>query len=59
MGNTNYEEKRDFEKTDEPRGGKKKSGGDEPIFVIQKHNASQLHYDFRIEIDGSLPRFMQ
>ncbi|MDX1653470.1 MAG: DNA polymerase ligase N-terminal domain-containing protein [Brumimicrobium sp.] len=54
MGNKEYAEKRDFRKTDEPEGDKKKSKGDEPIFVIQKHDASNLHYDLRIEIDGTL-----
>ncbi|WP_127844731.1 DNA polymerase ligase N-terminal domain-containing protein [Psychroflexus aestuariivivens] len=54
MGNKDYEEKRDFNKTDEPKGDSKKSSGDQPIFVIQKHDANQLHYDFRIEIDDSL-----
>ncbi|HBH11551.1 MAG TPA: DNA ligase [Clostridiales bacterium] len=51
-----YKKKRDFNKTTEP--------GDEevsfdwtegrPVFVIQKHQASSLHYDFRIEVDGVL-----
>ncbi|KUK91573.1 MAG: DNA ligase D-like 3'-phosphoesterase domain-containing protein [Marinimicrobia bacterium 46_43] len=51
-----YKKKRDFKKTTEP--------GDEevsfewaegrPLFVIQKHQASSLHYDFRIEVDGVL-----
>jgi DNA ligase D-like protein (predicted 3'-phosphoesterase) len=54
MENNKYKEKRDFRKTDEPKGGKQKSEGDEPIFVIQKHDASNLHYDLRIEIDGTL-----
>jgi DNA ligase D-like protein (predicted 3'-phosphoesterase) len=48
-----YREKRDFERTKEPTGGKKKRGG-KPIFVIQKHDARNLHYDFRLEIDGVL-----
>ena len=46
-----YKEKRDFKKTTEPKGGKKKKS-DKPRFVIQKHDASSLHYDFRIEIEG-------
>ncbi len=54
MGNKDYKEKRDFDKTDEPKGKKKKSSGKDPIFVIQKHDASNLHYDLRIEIDGTL-----
>jgi len=48
-----YEKKRDFRRTPEPAGGKRKSG-DKPIFVIQKHDASRLHYDFRLEVDGVL-----
>ncbi|TFG14608.1 DNA ligase [Candidatus Thorarchaeota archaeon] len=48
-----YKEKRDFSKTPEPEGGERESG-DEPIFVIQKHDASKLHYDFRLEVDGVL-----
>lgn len=49
-----YRAKRDFSKTVEPAGRKKKAAGDEPLFVVQKHNASHLHYDFRLEIDGVL-----
>ncbi len=50
-----YNEKRDFSKTGEPKGEplKKKKKG-KPIFVIQKHDATNLHYDFRLEIDGTL-----
>jgi DNA ligase D-like protein (predicted 3'-phosphoesterase) len=47
-----YRAKRDPGKTPEPFGGGKKKGG--RIFVIQKHHASRLHYDFRLEIDGVL-----
>lgn len=49
-----YESKRDFKKTTEPKGSKTVSKGDKPIFVIQKHDATNLHYDFRLEIDGTL-----
>lgn len=52
-----YEKKRNFSHTPEPRGQSGKVSGrstDEPIFVIQKHDASSLHYDFRIEVDGTL-----
>src|SRR5436309_778667 len=45
-----YREKRKFNVTAEPRGGKVKSGGN--AFVIQKHAASRLHYDLRLEMDG-------
>jgi DNA ligase D-like protein (predicted 3'-phosphoesterase) len=48
-----YWKKRDFSKTEEPAGGKMSSMG-EPIFVIQRHEASALHFDFRLEVDGVL-----
>jgi DNA ligase D-like protein (predicted 3'-phosphoesterase) len=48
-----YKDKRDFRVTPEPSGGKKKSG-DNPIFVIQQHDASTMHWDFRLEVDGVL-----
>src|SRR5688572_18686560 len=47
-----YKEKRNFKSTSEPEGGKPKSG--HLIFVIQKHAASRLHYDFRLEMEGVL-----
>lgn len=47
-----YKEKRRFDKTPEPTGGKNNTG--QLIFVIQKHKASHLHYDFRLEIKGVL-----
>src|SRR3954465_15054184 len=47
-----YRRKRDFEKTAEPEG--KTARTDQYRFVIQKHAASRLHYDFRLEIDGTL-----
>lgn len=49
-----YEEKRDFEKSPEPKSSGKKNSGNSAMFVIQKHDASNLHYDFRLEIDGTL-----
>lgn len=48
-----YNEKRDFRKTKEPK-GTKKSSSDSLVFVVQKHEASRLHYDFRLEWDGTL-----
>lgn len=48
-----YRKKRDFKKTPEPK-GLKKSQGKLPIFVVQKHHARSLHYDFRIEVNGVL-----
>src|SRR5947207_11158732 len=47
-----YERKRDFKKTPEPSGAKKKGGADEPRFVIQEHHATSLHWDLRLERDG-------
>jgi bifunctional non-homologous end joining protein LigD len=49
-----YEAKRDFKKTSEPRGSKKAPSTGEALFVIQKHDASRLHYDFRLAMDGVL-----
>jgi bifunctional non-homologous end joining protein LigD len=47
-----YNRKRDFSKTREPRGRKIKGKGDR--LVVQKHDASRLHWDFRLELDGVL-----
>ena len=52
MGLKEYWKKRDFEKTNEPKGDEKTSGGN--IYVIQKHQARRLHYDLRLEMDGVL-----
>lgn len=49
-----YEEKRDFRSTSEPRDEGEAVEGNERRFVIQKHDASSLHYDFRLEVDGVL-----
>ena len=46
-----YEKKRDRKKTPEPFGGK---NAGRPIFVVQRHDARRLHYDFRLERDGAL-----
>jgi bifunctional non-homologous end joining protein LigD len=59
-----YRQKRDFSRTPEPSGGEPESatrretrgrGGDGALqFVIQKHAASHLHFDFRLELDGAM-----
>jgi len=51
-----YEKKRDFRSTTEPRGDEVSFdwADERPIFVIQQHNASTMHYDFRIAVDGVL-----
>ncbi|NJY64235.1 DNA ligase [Salinimicrobium sp. CDJ15-81-2] len=49
-----YNEKRDFSKTKEPKDAPSKKANKDPIFVIQKHDATNLHYDFRLEIDNTL-----
>ncbi|WP_328187626.1 DNA polymerase ligase N-terminal domain-containing protein [Marinobacter sp. OP 3.4] len=50
---SSYQQKRDFKRTREPPGNSgSQSGGHQ--FVIQKHDASSLHYDFRLEVDGVL-----
>jgi len=68
MSVEDYRKKRDFSRTSEPTGNKaagKKAGGTRsrrtksragkrPIFVIQAHDATTLHYDFRLEVDGVL-----
>lgn len=64
MALAEYNKKRKFNKTSEPKGklkakskakGEANAGDDDKlVFVIQKHAASRLHYDFRLEIDGVL-----
>jgi bifunctional non-homologous end joining protein LigD len=56
MGLKKYKQKRDFSKTAEPKGGKPLP---KPVrgacrFVIQKHDARRLHYDFRLQMEGVL-----
>ncbi|ANP46568.1 DNA ligase D [Candidatus Viadribacter manganicus] len=51
-GLAEYNRKRDFKKTTEPAGGVVKDAGG--MFVVQKHAATRLHYDFRLEHDGVL-----
>ncbi len=47
-----YREKRDFSKTREPAGGRASAEG--LVFCVQKHDATRLHYDFRLEWEGVL-----
>jgi bifunctional non-homologous end joining protein LigD len=47
-----YRHKRDPRRTPEPFGSRKGKGG--PVFVVQRHDARRLHYDFRLERDGAL-----
>lgn len=49
-----YERKRSFEVTPEPRGSIKRRNGGSLLYVVQKHQASHLHYDFRLEWNGVL-----
>jgi bifunctional non-homologous end joining protein LigD len=50
-----YERKRDLRKTPEPSGKDRRKGVKKgPIFVVQRHAARRLHYDFRLERDGAL-----
>ncbi len=48
-----YKKKRDLRATPEPSGTKRK-GSAKPIFVVQRHKATSLHYDFRLEMGGVL-----
>jgi bifunctional non-homologous end joining protein LigD len=50
MGLETYRKKRKFDVTSEPRGGKQRGSGHR--YVIQKHDATRLHYDLRLELDG-------
>lgn len=53
MALKDYNNKRKFDETTEPKGKTKKSK-DQLIFVIQRHAASRLHYDFRLQMEGVL-----
>ncbi|MGH7953458.1 MAG: DNA polymerase ligase N-terminal domain-containing protein, partial [Limisphaerales bacterium] len=55
MSLARYKAKRNFSRTREPAGGKKvRAKKSPPLFIIQKHAAGHLHYDFRLEMDGVL-----
>jgi bifunctional non-homologous end joining protein LigD len=56
MGLAEYQRKRDFSRTREPIGSRTKDGGEQRplLFVVQRHAARRLHYDFRLEMDGML-----
>src|SRR5687767_8207182 len=49
-----YQQMRDFSATPEPSGEEKRKRAVRPMFVVQKHAASRLHYDFRLEMEGVL-----
>jgi bifunctional non-homologous end joining protein LigD len=49
-----YKRKRDFQKTPEPPPASAKARGNKLAYFIQKHDATRLHYDFRLELDGVL-----
>jgi len=49
-----YQKKRKFSETPEPKGKEKKSKSKKLIFVIHRHEATHLHWDLRLEIDGVL-----
>src|SRR6185436_271247 len=54
MGLQRYKEKRNFRATPEPAGQVARRQGRALRFVIQKHDATRLHYDFRLELEGVL-----
>ncbi len=54
MSLAKYKTKRDFSRTPEPAGGVHRQASKALRFAIQKHDASHLHYDFRLELDGVL-----
>lgn len=53
MSLSTYQRKRNFRNTPEPK-GKTAGTGHQLMFVVQRHHASRLHYDFRLELNGTL-----
>ncbi|MFL5821678.1 MAG: DNA polymerase ligase N-terminal domain-containing protein [Solirubrobacteraceae bacterium] len=49
-----YRRRRDLKRSGEPAGARRRSGRRRPVFVVQKHDATSLHYDFRLEVAGVL-----
>jgi bifunctional non-homologous end joining protein LigD len=49
-----YRRKRDFSRTPEPPAARPRRGRKAAVFVVQRHQARTLHYDFRLEVDGVL-----
>lgn len=54
MSTSEYRSKRDFRRTSEPQGSLERDASQQPLFVIQRHDASRTHYDFRIKAGGVL-----
>jgi bifunctional non-homologous end joining protein LigD len=54
MGLDKYKKKRNFTDTPEPEGKREDGKNEKLAFVIQRHKATNLHYDFRLEVDGVL-----
>jgi bifunctional non-homologous end joining protein LigD len=54
MSLKDYERKRSFDKTPEPKPAPAKSAAPGNFFCVQRHDATRLHYDFRLEVDGTL-----
>jgi len=55
VSDAEYRRKRDFGRTPEPKGSRsKKREGRWPLFVIQQHAATSMHFDFRLEAEGAL-----
>src|SRR5262245_57740700 len=54
MSLTKYKKKRNFTVSPEPEAKVKKNTGPQLSFVVQRHKATRLHYDFRLELDGVL-----